>query len=112
LLESEISNERFIINGENWPFRKVFNTIAEGFGKKKPRIEATALMASFAWRAEKLKSFFTGKPSILSRETAKLAQTKTFFDNSKLLSALPGFSFTPLSEAITVTCEKYLRTLR
>ncbi len=36
MLESSVSGERFIINGENWPFRKLFNSIADGFTKKHP----------------------------------------------------------------------------
>ena len=35
LLQSDIKNERFIINGENLKYRDVFNWIADGFGKKR-----------------------------------------------------------------------------
>ena len=37
LMESGISNERFIINGDNWSFKKLFNSMATGFGKKTHR---------------------------------------------------------------------------
>ncbi len=111
LLESTISNERFIVNGDNWSFRQLFNTIADGFNKKYPSKEATPFLAGIAWRMEKLKSVFTGKPSLLTKESARIAQTKTYFDNSKLLKALPGFSFTPLQESINHACNKYLQTL-
>ena len=60
LLESNISNERFIVNGDNWSFRQIFNNMADGFGKKRPRKEATPFLAAMAWRAEKVKSFFSG----------------------------------------------------
>lgn len=108
LLASDINNERFIISSENWTFRQLFNSIAAGFNKRPPQRHATPALSSIAWRLEKLRSLFTGKPSILSRETAKIAQTKTYFDNSKLLAALPGFSFTPLQEAVEKSCKKYL----
>ena len=108
LLASDINNERFIVSSENWTFRQLFNSIAAGFNKRPPQRHATPALSSIAWRLEKLRSFFTGKPSILSRETAKIAQTKTYFDNSKLLAALPGFSFTPLQEAVENSCKKYL----
>lgn len=111
LLESTISNERYIVNGDNWSFRQLFNTIADGFNKKYPSKEATPFLAGIAWRMEKLKSVFTGKPSLLTKESARIAQTKTYFDNSKLLKALPGFSFTPLQESINHACNKYLQTL-
>jgi dihydroflavonol-4-reductase len=108
LMESEHSNERFIVNGDNWSFQQLFNTIADGFGKKHPHKEATPSMGSIAWRIEKLKSLFSGKKPLLTRESARVAQSITYFDNSKLLKALPGFSFTPLEKAIKKDCEQYL----
>jgi dihydroflavonol-4-reductase len=108
LMESEHSDERFIVNGDNWSFQQLFNTIADGFGKKHPHKEATPSMGSIAWRIEKLKSLFSGKKPLLTRESARVAQSITYFDNSKLLKALPGFSFTPLEKAIKKDCEQYL----
>jgi len=107
LMESNIHGERFIVSSENWPFRKLFNTIADQFGKKHPSREATNFLSGLAWRLEKLKSLITGKPPLLTRETAKIALSKTTFDNSKLLNALPGFQFTSLEESVRKACEKY-----
>lgn len=111
LLESDIANEKFIINGDNWSFRKLFDTIADGFGKKRPHREATVFLGSIAWRLEALKSFFTRQKPLLTKETAKVAQSATYFDNSKILKALPNFRFTPLESAIEVACKKYLKAL-
>jgi nucleoside-diphosphate-sugar epimerase len=108
LLNSNIINERFIINGENWSFRQLFNTIADGFKTQRPKIHASPFLSSIAWRAEKVKAFFTGSPSLLSKETAKIAQTKTYFETAKLLNFLQDFSFTPLEEAVRRSCEMYL----
>jgi nucleoside-diphosphate-sugar epimerase len=36
LMESNITEERFIINHENWEFKKLFDAIADGFGQKAP----------------------------------------------------------------------------
>ncbi len=36
LMESNITEERFIVNGDTWPFKKLQDTIADGFGKKRP----------------------------------------------------------------------------
>jgi dihydroflavonol-4-reductase len=111
LMESGISNERFIVNGDNWSFRKLFNTMAFAFNKKPPHREATPGMAAIAWRLEKVKSLFTGRPSLLTKESARVAATTTFFDNSKILKALPGFSFTPVEETIKTACNQYLQYL-
>jgi nucleoside-diphosphate-sugar epimerase len=112
LLETNTSGERFILNGDNWPFREVFNHIAKGFDKKPPHREATKLIADVAWRVEKLRSFFMGRPSILTRESAKVSQTRTYFNNEKIRSVLPGFNFKPLDQSIAKACKEYLRSLQ
>lgn len=112
LMESSHSQDRFIVNGDNWTFQQLFNTIADGFGKKHPHKEATPLMGSFAWRLEKLKSMLSGKKPLLTRQSARVAQSITYFDNSKILKALPGFSFTPLEKAIQRDCQQYLANLQ
>ncbi|MEO5595029.1 MAG: NAD-dependent epimerase/dehydratase family protein [Chitinophagaceae bacterium] len=111
LMESDIKNERFIINGDNWPFRKIFNSMADAFGKKQPHREATPSLAAIAWRIEKVKNLFSGKPSLLTKESARIAQTATYFDNSKVSKALPGFAFTPLEACIKNACNHYLQYL-
>ncbi len=112
LLQSGISQKRFIINSENWPFQKLFNCIADGFGKKRPHREATRTLGEIAWRLESVKSLLTGKKPLLTKETAKVAHSKTSFDNSALLQTLPGFAFTPLETVVKAACEKYTKALQ
>jgi nucleoside-diphosphate-sugar epimerase len=111
ILESNISEQRFIVNGGTWPFKKLQDTIADEFGKKRPAKEAPAFLLNMAWRMEALKSIFTGKKPLLTKESARVAQSKTWFENDKILKALPGFSFTPLEETIKKACEKYSGTI-
>jgi len=112
LVFSDITQKKFIVNADNWSFQQLFNTIADNFHKKYPHKEATRTMGEIAWRLEKLKESFTGKKALLTRETAKVAHSKTSFDNSALLKALPGFQFTPLEVVIKNACEKYLEALQ
>ena len=110
LVESDVSGERFIVNSDNWTFKKLMDTIADSFGKKKPSRKSTPFMLSLAWKMEKLKCFFSGLKPLLTRESAKVAVSKTYFQNGKLLNVLPGFLFTPLDQAIRQACAKYLET--
>jgi nucleoside-diphosphate-sugar epimerase len=112
LMESNIKEQRFIANGDNWSFQQLFNTIADGFGKKHPHRRATPFLGSLAWRIEKFKTLFSGEKPLLTRESAKVAHSHTFFENDKLLKALPQFSFTPLQESIQKTCKKYLHAIK
>lgn len=107
MAENNITEERFTVNAESWPFRRLMDTMAENFGKKKPARATTPFLIGIAWRLEKIKSFFTGKRPLLTRESARVAYSKTYFDNHKLLNALPGFTFTPLEETIAKACKKY-----
>ncbi len=112
LLQSALSQKRYIINADNWPFQKLFNTIADHFGKPRPAREATKTMGELAWRLESMKSMITGSKPLLTRETAKVAQSQTSFENASLLKALPGFSFTNLETVIANSCEKYKAALQ
>jgi dihydroflavonol-4-reductase len=111
LMESNINDQRYIINGDNWHFKKLQDTIADNFRKNKPSKQTTLTLIALAWRMEKLKSFFNGHRPLLTRESARIAHSKTYFENAKLLAALEGFSFTPLQESIQKACEKYLAAL-
>jgi nucleoside-diphosphate-sugar epimerase len=107
LMESDITGQRYILNSDNWTFRQLFNTIADGFGKKQPHREATPFLSAVAWRLEKIKSLFSGKRPLLTRESARVARSRTWFDNSKILRQLPDFRFTPLEKTIKHSCEAY-----
>jgi dihydroflavonol-4-reductase len=108
MLDNDINEQRFVVNGDNWAFKKLMDTIAENLGKKKPSRQTTPLLLNIAWRMEKLKSFFTRKKPLLTRESARVAISQTLFENDKLLKALPGFSFTPLRQTISQASKKYL----
>jgi nucleoside-diphosphate-sugar epimerase len=112
LLLSDITQKKFIVSAENWTFQKLLNAIADGFGKARPGKEATRFLGELAWRMEKLKEIGTGKRALLTKETARIAQSKTSFDHSALLNALPGFEFTPMETVIKNACDKYLRALQ
>lgn len=111
LYHSDIHQKRFIINAENWSFQQLFTTIAEGFGKRPPYREATPFMGGIAWRMEAIKAMLTGKKPLLTKETARVAHSKTSFDNSALLNALPQFTYQPLKEVIAMACKKYLNAV-
>jgi dihydroflavonol-4-reductase len=112
ILESDISEKRFIVNGDNWSFHKLLDAMADGFGKKRPSKEATPFLGSIAWRAEALKSALTGSKALLTKESARVAHSRTTFDNRAIQGALPGFGFTPLEEVIAEACAKYKEAVK
>jgi nucleoside-diphosphate-sugar epimerase len=111
LMNSDVTSERFILNGENLFYKDIFISIAKCFGKRPPNKKVTPFMAEVVWRMEGLRTMFTGKKHLLTKETARTAQAKVYFDNSKILNELPQFHFTKINKTIERTClalkEKY-----
>jgi dihydroflavonol-4-reductase len=111
LMNSDITAERFILNGENISYREIFSSIANCFHKKPPHKKVNSFLAEMIWRIEKLKSLFTASNPLLTKETVRTAQAKVYFDNIKILKALPDFQFTKIKDTIEFTCgslkEKY-----
>ena len=111
LMESNITEERFIISHQNWEFRKLFDLIADGFNQKHARWEATPFLSNIAWLIEKLKSVLKGSKPLITKETARIALSKTHWQNDKILKALPGFSFIPLEQCVAKACKNYVEAV-
>ncbi|WP_160712145.1 NAD-dependent epimerase/dehydratase family protein [Chitinophaga solisilvae] len=100
LMDGPVSGERFILSADNWSYRQLFTTMAQAMGKKPPHREAKPWMAEIVWRVEKLKGMMTGKKPLITKETAHTAQMKVYYNNHKILTALPDFRFRPLAQSI------------
>lgn len=110
LMQSPITDERFIVSGSNQTYQTIFNTIAKAFNKKAPNKKVTPLVAAVLWRLAKLKALITNKQPLITKETAHTALTTTYYNNEKLLKALPGFTYTPLQISIQRICNYLLET--
>ena len=106
LMNSGISSERFILNAENIAYKTLFDTIASDFQKKKPDKKVTPFFASLIWRTEAVRSYFTGKHPLLTKETAASAQTKVYYNNQKLLRAFPQFQYAAWQKTIVRICHQ------
>ncbi len=106
LMDSDIHAERYILSAWNVTYRKVFDEVAKNFKKKKPTKEVTKFIAAFVWRLEYLKSIFTNKNPLITKETAATALAKVNYDNSKLLNALPNFKYSEFEQSVERICEE------
>jgi dihydroflavonol-4-reductase len=106
LMESEIMNERFIINQGNYSYRHIFNLMAEGFGKKHPRIEVKPWMFEILWRLDKFRSLISGTSPLITRETARTSSKRYLYSNDKISKAL-NFEFIPIAESIKDNCKLF-----
>lgn len=99
-MNSDISNERFILNGENKSFKETFTWMADAMGVKPPHKLASPWMTELVWRMSYLKSKLTGKVATITKETARSAHQISLYDNSKILKALPNFQFNSIQNTI------------
>lgn len=106
LMNSNITNERFIVSGHNTSYKNLFATIAKHFNKKPPHKLVTPLLAQVVWRLEYIKSLLTKSNPLLTKETAASAQANVVFDNSKLLQSLPGFTYNSLEQSVQRICSE------
>ena len=100
LMDSPIVGQRYIISAENLSYQTVFTKIANAFSKKPPSRKVTPLLAAIVWRLEAIKSLFTGKTPLLTKETAATAQAKVYFNNEKFLKAFPSFQYRSMDTTI------------
>lgn len=107
LMESDITDEKFIVSAENIPFKTVFTQMAEAFGKKPPHKKASAATIQLLCILEKWRSLVTKQEPLITKATANTAQRKTLYDNSKLLSLLPGFQYKLIQKTIEEYCYQY-----
>ena len=112
VLTSDMSGERFIVNGDNWTFKQLLHTMADEFGKKRAYRLTKPWLLAIAWRVERVKSWFTGHRPLLTPESARVAHSRTIFDNQKLLTRFPDFQYRPLNETIHWACGEYQRIIQ
>ncbi len=100
-------NQRFILSAENISYREFFRKVASALNRPEPKIYASPLMLSLAWRTAGAIALLTGKAPIVTRETAQSAHTITEFDGSKI-SRLTSFEYSDLSDVIEATAQRFL----
>jgi len=106
-MESGITNERFILNSENLPYREVFNRIANVLNVRAPHIKVTPFIREIAWRGSWLVSKFTGKSPLITKQTARYSARTYCYKNDKSVNAF-DFAYTPISQTIKETGEQFL----
>jgi dihydroflavonol-4-reductase len=99
-----IASERFILCAENLPYKDVFTMMAKHFHKRPPHRKVTPLLAAIVWRWEALKSKFSGKDPMLTKETARTALAKVHFNNNKLTRYFLNFEYQPVRRSIERIC--------
>jgi nucleoside-diphosphate-sugar epimerase len=107
LMESDISQERFVLNAGNRTFRELTAMVAKNMGRPLPRIRIPSALIGLLWRAEYLRSYLANSEPFITRATAVSARRKYFFDGNRICRFI-DFEYTPLEEVVSEACRIYL----
>lgn len=106
LMESDISGERYILNSANWSYQKLFSQIAQVLQQTPPSKPAAPWMVNLAWRIEWLRSKIFRSSPLVTRETARTAQSTYYYHNEKIVEQL-AYDFIPMEETIQTTAKAF-----
>lgn len=106
LMDSKITGERYVISSEDVSYQKMIGMIANSLRKKPPRIQLYPWMAEIAWRLDHLMSLL-GKSPKFTREIARSAFNRFYFDNSKIRKLL-DYQFITIEESVADTAKIFL----
>lgn len=107
MLDSNIRGQRFILNGATIELAKFFTEIAKRFNKKPPSYKVPASVLPIAAFFESIRGRFTSKEPLITKETARLADTKFVYSSQKLENQI-GFKFKSIDESLNWCCDYYL----
>lgn len=110
LMQSKITNERFVVCGTNMTYKDFFFAVADALHKPKPKLKVNPAIAMWGARVLSLMKLI-GKEPPLTIESARTASNKFFYDNSKVREAL-HFKFRDFNETIKWVSEELVKEMK
>ncbi|MBX2873501.1 MAG: NAD-dependent epimerase/dehydratase family protein [Saprospiraceae bacterium] len=99
LMESEISEERYLLSAGSIPYQSFLSQIAQTLGAKAPKRPIRRWIGEVAWRAVAFLNFFTGGDPTVTRESVQVSALPCEYKNGKSLAVF-NFSYLPLEQSI------------
>lgn len=104
LMQSNITEERFILASETLTHKALFFKIAHALGKKPPQRYASPALTKTGWVLSKAVSLVTRKTPLITKQTHRLAHHKSAHNGQKVKEYI-DFNYTPIDETIAFTAE-------
>ncbi len=99
LFDKKITAQRYILVGENLPYRTHFENLAVAFGQKKPHRPANPFVMGLLWRMEHVRSVLFGTDPLVTKETTHSALSTWKYSNAKAINQL-GVTFRPIAQSV------------
>ncbi|MBL7857229.1 MAG: NAD-dependent epimerase/dehydratase family protein [Cyclobacteriaceae bacterium] len=107
LLHSSVDGERFIVSGGTLTNKELFEKMALRWNKKPPSIKVSKNILMAAARIEQFRSWLLTSEPLLTRETARIANTFFSYNNEKIIKTLE-FRFQSIDETLQWCCDYYM----
>lgn len=111
LTEGQHYANRYILVEKNYTFRQLFNMVQEGFGVKKPSVNASRFILQIGRIADGIISKLQNREPALTQSIINSAMNKQQLSNQKIKKAL-GFDFEPADPLIKKICDFYRNDLK
>jgi len=108
LMNSSISNERYILVAENLLYKEAFSNFAIALGKKPPQRLLKNWMLPILWRLDWLKSFLTNSERLLSKKMAQTIGITIVYNATKIEKDL-GFKYEAIGNSIKSSAAIFLK---
>ena len=106
LIESDVLNQRFILNAANLSYRSFFDKVLVQLNKPKTKREAGKFLLALAWRIEKLLAAIVGRNPIITKEKVGYALQISQYDGSKIQKTI-NFNYRNIDTSIMEICKFY-----
>jgi len=106
LMDSDIKNQRFLLNSDNYSYEFIFKTIAKALNLPEPNKYASPFLTGIAWRLAYLKKIFLFKEPSFTKATARSSHNRTYYSNQKIKETL-DFKFIDIKKSIEDTVKYF-----
>ncbi len=110
LMQTNISEQRFILVSQNLSYQELFGMMAKAFNKNLPSIHAGYALRKIVVFADALSSIIFQKNRNYSDEFAVIAGSKSEYISAKIKSTL-NYQFSDIHQCIQKTCRFYNQTI-
>jgi len=110
LMESGITNERFVLNSENLIYKDLFGMIADETGVKKPEKNATHKLLKLAATLDGIAGLLRIKKRELTKDIVRSSLSVSKYSNKKIREVL-NYEFIPIKQTIKDLSALYKKDL-
>lgn len=109
LMQSEVTAQRFILNGGTIPYKSLLEQIAGVLNKRPPTRRVSPTLTRLLWPLEAVRARLVGKAPLITRETARSSSSRYAYDGQRIRQVL-GFQYRPLSETLQRVANAFLKS--